>query len=168
MFKVQANTLDEYFNADQTRKADLLAFDALIRETVPSLERWFYAGAQDGKPGMRMSLIGYGAFTYEVKSGERVEWPIICLALQKNYISLYTSVVKDGRLIVEQYKGRLGELRTGSNNFSFVIFDQLDRQAVAALLKDIGQTVQRDPIGSVEYSSYRIVSSSVQASGSHG
>jgi hypothetical protein len=50
---------------------------------------------------MRMNLIGYGAFTYEVKSGERVEWPIIGLALQKNYITLYTSVVKDGALIVE-------------------------------------------------------------------
>jgi hypothetical protein len=98
----------------------------------------------------------------------RVEWPIICLALQKNYISLYTSVVKDGRLIVDQYKGRLGELRTGNNNFSFVTFDQLDRQAVVALLKDIGQTVERDPIGSVEYSTHRIVSSSVQASVSHG
>jgi hypothetical protein len=23
-------------------------------------ERWFYADAPDGKPGMRMSLIGYG------------------------------------------------------------------------------------------------------------
>ena len=168
MFKVQANTLGEYFNADQTRKADLLAFDALIRETVPGLERWFYAGAQDGKPGMRMNLIGYGAFTYEVKSGERVEWPIICLALQKNYITLYTSVVKDGALIVDQYKGLLGELRTGRNNFSFVTFDQLDQKAVVALLKDIGQTVQKDPIGSVEYSTYRIVSSSVQAGRAQG
>jgi hypothetical protein len=75
---------------------------------------------------MRMSLIGYGAFTYEVKSGERVEWPIIGLALQKNYITLYTSVVKDGALIVDRHKGLLGELRTGRNNFSFVTFEQLN------------------------------------------
>jgi hypothetical protein len=46
MFRVQANTLDQYFNADQERKGDLQAFDALIRETVPDLERWFYSGAQ--------------------------------------------------------------------------------------------------------------------------
>jgi hypothetical protein len=31
--------------ADRARKGDLEAFDALIRETVPDLERWFYAGA---------------------------------------------------------------------------------------------------------------------------
>ena len=163
MFKVEANTLDEYFDADQARKSDLQAFDALIRESVPSLGRWFYTGAQDGKPGMRMKLIGYGSFQYEVKSGERVEWPIIGLALQKNYITLYTSVVKDGAPIVDQYKGLLGELRTGQNNFSFVTFGQLNQKAVVALLQDIGQTVQQDPLGSVEYSTYCIVSSSAQA-----
>jgi hypothetical protein len=41
MHKVQANTLDEYFNADPARKSDLVAPDALIRETAPKLERWF-------------------------------------------------------------------------------------------------------------------------------
>jgi hypothetical protein len=162
MFKVQANTLDEYFNADPTRKDDLQAFDELIRETVPSLGRWFYAGAQDGKAGMRMNLIGYGAFQYEMTSGERVEWPIIGLALQKNYMTLYTSVIKGGARIMDQHKGRLGELRTGQNNFSFVTFCQLDKDAVVALLRDIGGTVRQDPIGSLEYSTHRIVSSSVQ------
>jgi len=164
MHKVQANTLDEYFNADPARKSDLEALDALIRETAPKLERWFYAGASDGKHGMRMSLIGYGAFQYEVKSGERVEWPIIGMALQKNYLTLYTSVFKDDTPIVDQYIGRLRELKAGINNFSFVTFDQLDRDAVAALIKDIEDTVQQDPIGSLRYSSYRIVSSSAEPS----
>jgi hypothetical protein len=161
MFKVEANTLDEYFEADQARNGDLRGFDALIREAAPSLERWFYTGASDGQPGMRMKLIGYGSFQYEVKSGKRVEWPIIGLALQKNYSSLYTSVLKDGAPIVDQYKGQLGELRAGRNNFSFVTFAQLDRKAVAALLKDIATTAAQDPIGSLEYGTYRIVSSSV-------
>jgi hypothetical protein len=117
---------------------------------------------------MRMNLIGNGAFTYEVKSGERVEWPIIGLALQKNYITLYTSVVKDGALIVDRYKGLLGELPTGRNNFSFVTFEQLNQTSVVGLLRDIVQTVHQDPIGSVEYSIYRIVSSSVQAGRTQG
>jgi hypothetical protein len=51
--------------------------------SAPKLDRWFYAGASDSKPGMRMSLIGYGAFQYELKSGERVVWPIVCVALQR-------------------------------------------------------------------------------------
>jgi hypothetical protein len=162
--KVQAKTLDEYFNADPVRKSDLEALDRLIRDTAPKLDRWFYAGASDGKPGMRMSLIGYGAFQYEMKSGERVVWPIVCVALQKNYMTLYTSVFKDDAPIVDQYIGRLGELKAGINNFSFVTFDQLDWDAVAALVKDIEYTIRQDPIGSLRYSTYRIVSSSAEPS----
>ena len=160
MHKVQAETLDEYFNADPLRKSDLEALDMLIRDTASKLERWFYAGASEGQPGMRMSLIGYGSFQYEMKSGERVVWPIVGVALQKNYLTLYTSVFKDDAPIVDQYIGRLGELKAGVNNFSFVTFDQLDRDAVAALVKDIEETIQQDPIGSLRYSTYRIVSSS--------
>jgi hypothetical protein len=162
--KVQAKTLDEYFNADPVRKSDLEALDILIRDTAPKLDRWFYTGASDGKPGMRMSLIGYGAFQYEMKSGERVVWPIVCVALQKNYMTLYTSVFKDDAPIVDQYIGRLGELKAGINNFSFVTFDQLNRDAVAALVKDIEDTIQQDPIGSLRYLTYRIVSSSAEPS----
>jgi len=161
MFQVQAHSLDEYFDADPARKGDLQAFDALIRETVPRLERWFYPGTPPGGAGMRMTLIGYGSFTYEMPSGQRVEWPIVGLALQKNYISMYTSVVKEETLITDRYTGSLGELRSGTGNFSFVTFDQLDRDAVAALLKDIDTTLQQDPIGALRYRNYRIVSSSV-------
>jgi hypothetical protein len=108
---------------------------------------------------MRMSLIGYGSFQYEVKSGQRVTWPIVGLALQKNYISLYTSVVKDGAPITERHKGALGELRSGRGNFSFTTFAQLNSSGVVALLKDIDDTLRQDPIGALEYSTYRIVSS---------
>jgi hypothetical protein len=62
-----------------------------------------------------MNLIGYGSFQYEVKADQRVEWPIVGLALQKNYISLNTSVVKEGAPITDRYKGRLiGALRYGT------------------------------------------------------
>jgi hypothetical protein len=110
---------------------------------------------------MRMNLIGYGRFQYEVKSGQRVEWPIVGLALQKNYISLYTCVVKDDAPITDRFKGSLGELRTGRGNFSFVTFDQLDQDAVVALLKEIDKTVRQDPLGALRYGTYRIVASSV-------
>jgi hypothetical protein len=165
MFKVQASTLDEYFNADPARKGELAALDALVREAAPRLERWFYPGSADGKSGMRMSLIGYGDFQYEMKSGERVRWPVMGMALQKNYLSLYTSVFKEDAPIVNRYAGKLGELKTGINNFSFVTFDQLNRDAVTALVKDIEDTVYRDPIASLRYSTYRIVSSSAEHPG---
>ena len=100
MFKVRANSLEEYFDADLARKSDLLALDVLIRKTAPGLERWFYPGT-------------------------------------------------------------LGELKTGRGNFSFVTFQQLDQAAVSALLKDIDKTLRQNPIGALQYGTYRIVSSSV-------
>jgi hypothetical protein len=90
-----------------------------------------------------------------------VEWPIVGLALQKNYISMYTSVVKEEAPITGRCKGSLGELRSGTGNFSFVKFDQLDRNAVTSLLKDIDAALRPDPIDALRYSNYRIVSSSV-------
>jgi hypothetical protein len=162
MYKVRADTLEEYFAADPARRGDLEALDALIRENAPGLRRWFYAGAADGKPGMRMGLIGYGAFQYEMNSGARVEWPIIGMALQKNYLSLYTSVYAGDAPIVDRYAGTLGELRAGANNFSFVTADQLDRAVVAALIRDIEDAVRRDPIGSLRYGRYRVVSAAAE------
>lgn len=41
------------------------------------------------------------------------------IALQKNYISVYLSVMKEGAPLLESYSGKLGEARAGSNNFSF-------------------------------------------------
>jgi hypothetical protein len=161
MFQVRAHSVDEYFDADPARKGDLQAFDSLVRETVPRLERWFYPSAGPDGAGMRMTLIGYGSFRYEMPSGQQVTWPIVGLALQKNYISMYTSVIKEEALITDRYKGTLGELRSGTGNFSFVTFDQLNRDAVAALLKDIDATLRQGPIGALRYRNYRIVSSSV-------
>jgi hypothetical protein len=39
-------------------------------------------------------MIGYGKFHYAVKSRKTIEWPIIGVALQKSYISVYVAVTK--------------------------------------------------------------------------
>lgn len=61
---------------------------------------------------MTMTMIGYGRFEYMAKSSTTlVSWPILGLALQKNYISLYSSVSGDGRPFTVGYTGRLGRAR---------------------------------------------------------
>ena len=72
-----------------------------------------------------MQMIGYGKFRYAIKSGKSTEWPVIGVALQENYISVYVLVTHVGLPIVRAYAGKLGELRTGANNFSFKRFDDL-------------------------------------------
>jgi hypothetical protein len=138
MYQVQAESLAEYFASDPARKADLEAFDAAARHNAPALERWFYPGAKAGEPGMQFKLIGYGVTEYRDLPGTK--WPIIGVALQKNYISVYLAIAKpDGALLTEDYRGKLGESRMGRNNFSFKAFGQLDQDSVAALLKAVAR-----------------------------
>lgn len=115
MFKVDAGSVEEYFRFDSVREGDLRAVDELIRAAAPSLSRWFVPGTPPGQPGMTMTMIGYGQFEYTVKnSAAMVTWPVVGLALQKNYISLYTSVDTCGTPFACGYSGRLGRARVSS------------------------------------------------------
>lgn len=147
MFKVPAESLEEYLAFDPARTGDLEQLHALIRKAAPSLKRYFHAGTPAGEIGMRFKMIGYGQTRYRVKTGESTVWPVIGAALQKNYISVYFAVNKDGAPIVDGFKGRLGELRTGQNNFSFERFDDLNAGAVSALIAESESIFNSQPDG---------------------
>ena len=141
MFRVTAESLQAYLDCDPDRKSDLVKFHQLMREAAPDLKRYFHRGSPAGEPGMRMKMIGYGKSQYATTSGQSVEWPVIGLALQKNYISVYVSVTKDGEPIVQTYAGALGALRIGRNNFSFARFDDLNISALSSLVAEVASIV---------------------------
>ena len=112
MFKVDAGSVEEYLRFDPGRQDDLRTLDELIRGAAPGLARWFVPGTPDGQPGMTMTLIGYGQYQYSVKgSPVPVTWPVLGLALQKNYISLYNSANGDGPPFTCGYADKLGRAR---------------------------------------------------------
>jgi hypothetical protein len=98
-----------------------------------------------------MKMIGYGKFRYAVKSGQTIEWPVIGIGLQKNYISVYVAVRKNGRPIVQAYAGKLGELRSGHNNFSFESYDDLQAERMSSLFAEINHIFENDPQNPVHY-----------------
>lgn len=151
MFRVTAESLQAYLDFDPKRKQDLVSLHELIRKAAPALKRYFHKGTPAGHAGMRMRMIGYGKFRYATKSGEAVEWPVIGVALQKNYISVYIAATKQGAPIVPGYSGRLGELRTGANNFSFEKFDHLKQDAVLSLFAELADILATDPENPVRY-----------------
>jgi len=151
MFQVNVDSLQAYLDFDPRRKADLQKLNGLMRKAAPDLKRHFHAGTPAGEAGMRMKMIGYGKFRYAIKSGKTTPWPVIGVALQKNYISVYVTVTKDGVPIVSTYAGRLGEKRRGGNNFSFEAFDDLDRQVVSSLFAEVGRIFSADPENPVRY-----------------
>jgi hypothetical protein len=151
MFRVAADSLEAYLAFDPARTADLEALHALMRKAAPSLKRHFHAGAPAGEAGMRMNLIGYGKFRYAIKSGKTASWPVIGVALQKNYISVYVAVTWKGKPLVSFYAGKLGEKRAGGNNFSFVKFADLNPGAVASLFAEAAAIFKADKENPVRY-----------------
>lgn len=151
MFRVAADSLEAYLAFDPGRTADLEQVHALMRKAAPSLKRHFHAGSPAGEAGMRMNMIGYGQFRYAIKSGKTAVWPVIGVALQKNYISIYVAVTRGGKPLVSCYAGKLGELRAGGNNFSFEAFVDLKEAAVAALFAEAADIFKADQENPVRY-----------------
>ena len=96
-------------------------------------------------------MIGYGKFRYSIKSGKTTSWPVVGVALQRNYISVYLSITKDGTPIAQSYAGRLGELRMGRNNFSFEKFENLKIKALSSLLAEAANIFESDGDNPVRY-----------------
>ncbi len=122
-----------------------------MRKTAPTLKRHFHQGTPAGDAGMRMKMIGYGKFRYAIKSGKTTSWPVVGVALQRNYISVYLSITKDGTPIAQSYAGRLGELRMGRNNFSFEKFENLKIKALSSLLAEAANIFESDGDNPVRY-----------------
>ena len=145
MFRVDVHSLAQYFNFDPRRKVDLQKLDKLIKDSAPGLKRYFHRGTPEGEPGMRFKMIGYGKFYYLARDGKRVEWPVVGVALQKNYISVYLSLRNDGAPLLQSYAGKLGELRVGSNNFSFNAYDDLDVRLAGSLFAEADRIFSAEP-----------------------
>ena len=151
MFRVTADTLQAYLDFDPERKRDLIQLHGLVVSAAPALERHFHRGTPAGEAGMRFKMIGYGKFRYAIKSGKSTDWPVIGVALQKNYISVYVTVTRQGAPVVSHYAGKLGELRTGGNNFSFERFDDLNHDTVSTLFAEVAAIFKADPENPVRY-----------------
>lgn len=126
MFKpVAAKTTEEYFKALPSERLVIMnALDSFIRKTVPSL-----------KPVFAYNMPGYGLFPYRNYKNEEIEWPVIGLASQKNYISLYVCAVENGEYIAEKYKDTLGKVSVGKSCIRFKKLDDLDLKGLARVLK---------------------------------
>jgi hypothetical protein len=110
MFKpTSAKTVDEYIAMlSEPRKSEIIELDRFIKKVAPKLKSHF-----------AYNMLGYGSFHYKSKSGREGDWPIIALASQKNYISLYICSVKDDKYIAELYNKKLGKVSVGKSCIRF-------------------------------------------------
>lgn len=110
MFKpVKAKDTKDYMaQLPEERRQILEAIDKLVREAAPQL-----------KPAFAYNMPGYGMFKYKDYKGEVIDWPVIAMASQKNYVSVYVCAMIDGQYIAEQYKDQLGKVSVGKSCIRF-------------------------------------------------
>lgn len=131
MFKpVHAQSTEEYMRElPPDRRAILEALDSLIRTTVPSL-----------KPVFAYNMPGYGMFPYRNYKKEMIEWPVISIASQKNYVSLYVCSVIDGAYVAEKYKDTLGKVSVGKSCIRFKKLSDLNIEGLTKVLRLAGES----------------------------
>lgn len=128
-------TPEDYLDSlPEPAQADLVALDLQIAKIMSGLERVIWKGKFWG--GTDQNIIGYGDYTQKNRGGNVVNWFMVGLAMQKNYISVYVNAVEDNQYLTQRYADRLGKAKVGKSSVSFT---KLENVNLAALLEMIAK-----------------------------
>jgi uncharacterized protein YdhG (YjbR/CyaY superfamily) len=127
MFKnTKATTVATYLAMlPDERKKTIRFLHTLIKNTSPKLKAHF-----------AHNMLGYGSFPYKNYKGEMLDWPIVALANQKQYMSIYVCAIADGEYLAEKYADKLGKVNVGKSCIRFKKLDDLDIPMLKKLLKE--------------------------------
>lgn len=126
MFKeTKAKTVKEYLaNVPEERKSSIDFMHKFIQETVPGLEVHF-----------AYNMLGYGKFKYKNSKKEELDWPVISLANQKNYMSVYVCAVDGNEYVAEKHADKLGKVSVGKSCIRFKKLEDVNLDELAKVLK---------------------------------
>lgn len=127
MFKPsKATTIEDYIEMlEEPRKSEIEKLDKFIRKTAPSL-----------KPYFSYNMLGYGPFKYKSAKGEMIDWPLVALASQKNYISLYVCAADRKEYVAEKYKKELPKANIGRSCIRFKKVEDIDLKVIEKIIKE--------------------------------
>jgi hypothetical protein len=137
MFKpTKAKTVAQYLAAvPEDRKNTVGFLHAFIQKAVPRL-----------KPHFAYNMLGYGSFPYLNHKKEKVGWPVIALANQKHYVSIYVCSIDKGVYVAEKHAKELGKVSVGRSCIRFKKIEDVN----LPVLKKVLQLAAKKP-GLVEY-----------------
>ncbi len=132
MFKpVKANSVASYLAAVPAERRKTVKFlHSFIQKSVPKLKAHF-----------AYNMLGYGKFPYLNYKKELITWPVVSLACQKNYFSIYVCAVVKGKYIAEQYKKELGKVSVGRSCIRFKKLEDIN----LPVLKQVLQLAAKHP-----------------------
>ena len=105
------------------------------RAAVQALHDAIRKAAPEFAPGIGHGMLGYGPYHYKYASGREGDWFVVCLASQKNYISLYICACDVGGYLVENNRERLGKVSTGKSCIRFKKLEDLNLKVAIDLVK---------------------------------
>lgn len=114
-------------------RGDMTTLDIEISEVMAGLPKALYTGKFWG--GSDQEIIGYGTYSYQRADKTNVEWFVVGLALQKNYISLYINAVEDRQYVAEKYGKDLGKVKVGKSSISFDSLAAIDLDKMLSLIR---------------------------------
>lgn len=126
MFKPsRATSVKEYLGfLPEERKIPIFFLHNFIQKISPKLKSHF-----------AYTMLGYGSFPYKNYKKELVAWPIVALASQKNYISIYVCALENGEYLAEKYKDTLGKVSVGKSCIRFKKVEDVNLVELKKLLQ---------------------------------
>ncbi|WP_395044834.1 DUF1801 domain-containing protein [Flavobacterium sp.] len=122
--KNEAKSVEEYLMmVPDDRRKDIDFLHNFIQKTVPNLKTYFAT-----------NMIGYGSFYYLDSKKQKKDWPIIALANQKNYISIYICAIVEDKAVVEKHKKELGKLSKGISCIRFMKIEEINLETLKTVL----------------------------------
>jgi hypothetical protein len=123
--KNEATSVEEYLlMVPDDRKKDIYFLHDFIQKSVPKL-----------KPYYASNMIGYGSFYYLDSKKQKKDWPIISLANQKNYITIYVCAIIGDKVAAAEYKKNLGKLTKGLSCIRFKNIEEINLETLKTVLK---------------------------------
>jgi hypothetical protein len=122
--------IDAWFAAAGSREGELRRVDALVQAAAPEIDRQLV-------PAGSGRMIGYGLLPYRPRSAtDTTQVPLIALAAQQRYLSLYVCAVVDGQYLPEVRAAQLGQVSCGKSCIRFTSLDRVDTVALDRLVRD--------------------------------
>ncbi|MBL8220878.1 MAG: DUF1801 domain-containing protein [Bryobacterales bacterium] len=121
-----ASTPEEYIaQIDEPRRTEIARLHGLITKAIPKMKPTIYAG-----------MIGYGLYHFKYASGREGDWPVVALASQKNYISVYVCASEDGKYCAESRKSELPKASIGKSCIRFKKLADVDTKVLISIVKE--------------------------------
>ena len=133
------NPSDHIDSLPEDVRDDIALLDAEITKRMPDASRVLWKGKFWG--GSDQNIIGYGTFSYTNASGRDVEWFMVGLARQKNYISMYVNAVDDDGYVLARYADKLGKVKIGSASISFRSVEDVEMDTLMELVDEAGRSL---------------------------